>query len=47
MEAGGSRPAAPIVTTGQRVVPRRLNELGYEFRQPDLETALRSATKRV
>jgi uncharacterized protein len=38
---------AMIVTTGQRVVPRRLSELGYEFRQPDLETALRSAIKRT
>ena len=37
---------ATIVTTGQRVVPGRLMELGYEFRQPDLETALRSATAR-
>jgi uncharacterized protein (TIGR01777 family) len=35
---------ATIVTTGQRAVPARLVELGYEFRQPDLETALRSAT---
>ena len=35
---------ATIVTTGQRVVPGRLMELGYEFRQPDLERALRSAT---
>jgi uncharacterized protein len=35
---------ATIVTTGQRAVPGRLMELGYEFRQPDLETALRSAT---
>jgi uncharacterized protein (TIGR01777 family) len=35
---------AMIVTTGQRVVPGRLMELGYEFRQPDLEAALRSAT---
>jgi uncharacterized protein len=35
---------ASIVTTGQRVVPARLMELGYEFRKPDLETALRSAT---
>ena len=34
---------ATIVTTGQRVVPGRLMELGYEFRQPDLETALQSA----
>ena len=35
-----------IVTTGARVVPGRLTELGYEFRQPDLEHALRSATGR-
>jgi uncharacterized protein (TIGR01777 family) len=35
---------ATIVTTGQRVVPGRLMELGYEFREPDLETALRSVT---
>jgi uncharacterized protein len=35
---------AMIVTTGQRVVPERLLELGYGFRQPDLEAALRSAT---
>jgi uncharacterized protein (TIGR01777 family) len=35
---------ASIVTTGQRAVPARLQELGYEFRQPDLEQALRAAT---
>jgi uncharacterized protein (TIGR01777 family) len=35
---------AMVVTTGQRVVPGRLMELGYEFRRPDLEDALRSAT---
>jgi uncharacterized protein (TIGR01777 family) len=35
---------AGIVTTGVRALPRRLEELGYEFRQPDLEEALRSAT---
>jgi uncharacterized protein len=35
---------AMIVTTGQRVVPGRLMELGYEFRQPDLAEALRRAT---
>jgi uncharacterized protein (TIGR01777 family) len=35
---------ATIVTTGQRAVPGRLMELGYEFRRPDLEDALRSAT---
>jgi uncharacterized protein len=37
---------AQIVTTGQRAVPGRLTELGYEFRQPDLEPALRDATDR-
>jgi uncharacterized protein len=35
---------ATIVTTGQRVVPGRLTELGYEFRRPELEEALRTAT---
>jgi uncharacterized protein (TIGR01777 family) len=35
---------ATIVTTGQRALPARLTELGYRFRQPDLEPALRSAT---
>ena len=35
-----------IVTTGQRVVPARLIELGYEFRRPELEDALRDATGR-
>jgi uncharacterized protein (TIGR01777 family) len=34
---------ATIVTTGQRVMPERLQELGYEFRRPELEDALRSA----
>ncbi|MDQ2761537.1 MAG: TIGR01777 family oxidoreductase [Actinomycetota bacterium] len=32
---------ASIVLTGQRVVPRRLLELGYSFRHPELERALR------
>jgi hypothetical protein len=31
---------AVIVVTGQRVVPQRLQELGYSFRQTDLEPAL-------
>jgi NAD dependent epimerase/dehydratase family enzyme len=35
---------AEIVTTGQRAVPARLTELGYRFRQPELEPALRDAT---
>lgn len=33
---------ASIVTTGQRVVPARLQELGYVFRRPELEAALRA-----
>ncbi len=35
---------ASIVTSGQRAIPARLQELGYEFRRPDLEPALREAT---
>jgi len=35
---------ARIVTTGARVVPRRLEELGYRFRRRELEDALRAAT---
>lgn len=34
-----------IVTTGQRAVPARLTELGYEFRHPQLEEALRAAVR--
>lgn len=33
---------AEIVTTGQRVIPRRLTELGFGFEQPDIAPALRS-----
>jgi uncharacterized protein len=36
---------AQIVTTGVRMVPKRLTDLGYTFEQPDLEQALRSATR--
>ncbi len=32
---------ASIVLTGQRMVPSRLHDLGYEFRHPELEPALR------
>ena len=32
---------AEIVTTGHRAVPARLRQLGYEFRYPELEPALR------
>jgi uncharacterized protein (TIGR01777 family) len=34
---------ATVVTTGQRAVPGRLMDLGYEFRRTDLEASLRSA----
>jgi NAD dependent epimerase/dehydratase family enzyme len=34
---------ATIVTTGARVIPKRLEELGYQFRTPELEPALRAA----
>jgi uncharacterized protein len=34
---------AEIVTTGQRALPRRTQELGYAFRHPDLDEALRAA----
>ena len=36
---------AEIVTTGARVVPARLRQLGYEFRHPELEPALRDVLK--
>jgi hypothetical protein len=32
---------AEIVTTGQRAVPRRLEELGFSFEHPEVEPALR------
>jgi uncharacterized protein (TIGR01777 family) len=35
---------ASMVTTGARVVPKKLEDLGYEFRHPDLDEALRDAT---
>jgi uncharacterized protein (TIGR01777 family) len=37
---------ADIVITGQRAVPGRLSELGYVFKRPQLEPALRDATGR-
>jgi hypothetical protein len=37
---------AQIVITGQRAVPARLQQLGYEFRHPDLEAALRDVLDR-
>ena len=38
---------AEIVTTGVRAVPARLSELGYAFRRPSFEDALRDATGRA
>jgi NAD dependent epimerase/dehydratase family enzyme len=35
-----------LVVSGVNVVPRRLQELGYRFRRPELEPALRAATGR-
>jgi NAD dependent epimerase/dehydratase family enzyme len=35
-----------VVTGGVRAVPARLQELGYDFRRPELEAALRDATGR-
>lgn len=35
-----------IVTEGQRAVPARALELGYDFQQPELEGALKSALAR-
>jgi hypothetical protein len=37
---------AQIVTTGQRVLPARLEQLRYAFRHPDLEAALRDVLGR-
>jgi uncharacterized protein (TIGR01777 family) len=37
---------AEIVITGQRAIPARLTELDYDFKQPDLDAALRDATGR-
>jgi uncharacterized protein len=36
---------ASIVTTGVREVPKRLEELGYRFRYPELEPALRDTVR--
>jgi uncharacterized protein (TIGR01777 family) len=35
-----------VVTTGQRAIPGRLEQLGYRFRRPDLDGALRDAVGR-
>jgi uncharacterized protein (TIGR01777 family) len=36
---------AALVTGGQRALPRRATELGYAYRHPDLDEALRSALR--
>ena len=36
---------ASVVTTGVRMVPRKLQDLGYEFKRPELEPALRAAVE--
>ena len=38
---------AMIVTEGQRVLPKRTQELGYQFRCPTLEAALESAVRQT
>jgi uncharacterized protein (TIGR01777 family) len=38
---------AMVVTEGQRAVPARARELGYAFRHPDLEAALRAALEKT
>jgi uncharacterized protein (TIGR01777 family) len=37
---------AEVVTTGQRVLPARLGRLGYQFRYPEIEPALRDVLSR-
>jgi len=37
--------AATVVTTGQRVLPRRAAALGYQFRYPDIDSALRQIVR--
>lgn len=41
----GMGEAAEFMTTGQRVLPHRATELGYEFRWPNLDPALASIVK--
>jgi hypothetical protein len=36
---------AEMVTTGQRAIPARLAQLGYEFRHPELKEALGDVLK--
>jgi NAD dependent epimerase/dehydratase family enzyme len=34
-----------LVTTGQRVLPRRAEALGYQFQYPDIDSALRQIVR--
>ena len=36
---------ASVVTAGVRMVPRKLQDLGYEFKRPELEPALRATVE--
>ena len=36
---------ADVITTGQRVLPRKAFELGYAFRFPEIDGALADALK--
>jgi len=38
----GKEMADEMLLSGQRVVPQRIEELGYRFRHPHLENALKS-----
>ena len=42
----GMGESSEIVTTGQHVLPQRAQELGYEFRWPNLDPALASILKK-
>jgi hypothetical protein len=37
---------ATVVTTGQRAIPARPLELGFQYRHADLDAALRAALER-
>jgi len=36
---------ASVVLTGQRAAPKRLQDMGFDFRYPELEPALRDILK--
>ena len=35
-----------VVVDGQRVIPKRLQELGYQFKYPELEPAIRNILRK-